>query len=283
MPRAPARAHVRVAAVAISLLALGALLPGCASRADPPAPDALQQSLEAVEVQASATMGSIRGVVVDEAIRPVPRAQVRMEGRNATADGQGRFVLTDVAPGTHFVQASAAGFLPVQSSALVEAGKVADLRIALAADPSPTPFHDVLKFKGFIQASAGIATYAADLFGNETGVSFCSCTLYFQLDPTVRTVVYEAQWTEALPPPTGPSQFYWEVEGVNAENIQSAYGNSPVLQHLPATEWPNVTNMQARLTGPAEWVESNQEYQMFVTLFHQAEAPKGWSLVKGDL
>jgi hypothetical protein len=262
-------------------LAVLGFLAGCASKATPSG-DALQQSLEAVTVQASATAGSIRGVVVDEAIRPIARVHVRMEGRNLTADEQGRFAIGDVAPGTHFVQASADGYLPTQTSALVEAGKVSDLRIALASDLSPKPFHDTMKFKGFIQASVGIATYATDLFANDTGLSLCACTLYFQLDPTVKTVVYEAAWTEALPPPTGPSQFYWEVEGVEAENIQSAYEASPILHHLPAAQWPNVTHMQARLTGPAEWVESNQEFQMFVTLFHQADAPKGWSIVKGD-
>lgn len=272
---------MRVVAVAVLVLSLGAALAGCASKAEPPQ-DALQQSLESVEVQSSADAGSIRGVVVDEAIRPLAGAHLRLEERNGTTDAQGRFAFADVKPGTHFLQASADGYLPVQASALVEAGKVADVRIALAADASPKPFHDVLKFKGFVQLSAGIATYATDLFANDTGLSFCQCTLYFQLDPTVKTVVYEAAWTESLPPPTGPAQFYWEVEGVNAENIQSDYANSPILQHLPAAQWPNVTHMQARLTGPAEWVESNQEYQMFVTLFHQTEAPKGWSIVKGD-
>jgi hypothetical protein len=208
-----------------------------------------------------------------------------MEERNVTTDDQGRFALTGIVPGIHFVQASAAGFLATQSSALIEAGKVSDLRIALAADASPRPFHDILKFKGFIQASAGIATYAADLLGNETGVTFCQCTLYFQLDPTVKTVVYEAVWTESLPPPTGPAEFYWEVEaaGDDVVHIESAYATSPVLAHIPAQQfWPNVTHMQALLTGPFEWVESNQEYQMFVTLFHNAAAPKGWSIVQGD-
>jgi hypothetical protein len=44
-----------------------------------------------------------------------------------------------------------------------------------------------------------------------------------------------------------------------------------------------VTHLQARLTGPFDWPESNQEYQLFLTLFHVQEAPKAWSFVKGDV
>jgi len=259
-------------------------LAGCTGNAAKTSTDSLQQSLEGVDVHAGATTGAIRGVVVDEAIRPIAAASIAYVGHNLTTDAQGRFAIEGLAPGTLFLQASAKGFLKVQTSAVVEAGKVADVRIALPADPTPVPFHDTLKFKGFIQASASIASYAVDLFANTTGVSTCpSCTLYFQNDPTVTTIVYEAVWTDSVPSPTGPQAFYYEVEDVDANHIESAFLPSPINVHLDAQQfWGNITHMQARLTGPAEWVESNQEYDLFLTLFHRAPAPTTWSFVKGD-
>ncbi|HUR62383.1 MAG TPA: carboxypeptidase-like regulatory domain-containing protein [Candidatus Thermoplasmatota archaeon] len=272
--------------VALAGMLFVAMLAGCASQAaDTPTADGALD-LSSVSVSADATSGSIRGVVVDEAIRPIAKAMIQMGERNATADEQGRFSFANIKPGTVFVKAAATGYLASQTSVIVEAGKVSDVRIALPADLNPVPFHQTMQYKGFIQFSGGIATYAVDLLANTTGVTVCpSCTLYFQNDASVTTIVYEAVWTENTPPPTGPSEFYWEVElaGEDSGHIESAYSASPVLAHMGAQEhWANQTHLQARLTGPFEWVEYNQEYQMFVTLFHVTPASKGWSFVKGD-
>jgi hypothetical protein len=229
-------------------------------------------------------LGAIAGVVVDDAIRPVKDASVQVQGQsgNLTTGANGTFAVKDLAPGVYFVSVHAPHFLPVQTSAEVRAGQATTVRVLLPSDNRPEPYHQTMKFDGFIQASVGIVTYATDLLANDTGVSMCTCTLYFRNDPTLQTIVYEAVWTETTPPPTGPSKFYWEVEEVNASHIESSYENSPILKHLPATEWANTTAMQARLTGPAEWVETNQAYEMFVTLFYLTPAPDDWSFVQGD-
>lgn len=266
--------------VAVVLLALA----GCSSPAKPsPVPSALQVPQD-VHIDAGAATGGIAGVVVDEAIRPVNNASVQVQGQpgNLTTGSDGTFVVKDLAPGVYFISVHAARFLPVQTSAEVRAGEAAPVRVLLPSDNRPQPHHDVLKFDGFIQASVGIVSYAVDLLANDTGFSACTCTLYFRNDPTMQTIVYEAVWTETTPPPTGPSTFYWEVEEVNASHIESSYELSPILQHLPAQGWGNTTAMQARLTGPADWVELNQHYQMFVTLWYLTPAPDNWSFVGGD-
>lgn len=271
--------------LAVALL-LGSALAGCsASPSNASSGDALD--LGSVPIEAGSSTGAIRGVVVDEAIRPLAKAHISFGSRNVTADDQGRFSFADVTPGTVFLKVTAKGYLSVQTSAVVEAGKIVDVRVALAADLNPQPYHQTLQLKGFIQASGGIATYALDLLANDTGVTLCpTCTLYFQNDPSVTTIVNEAVWTESIPMPSGPAQFYWEIElsGSDAGHIESDYSASPVFAHVDAQKfWGNETHLQSRLTGPFEWPEYNQEYRLFVTLFHVAPAPTAWPFVKGDI
>jgi hypothetical protein len=77
--------RVRTVPLSVFLLATLGAAAGCAGKATRSA-DTLRQSLDSVQVDATATTESIRGVVVDEAIRPIPRAHIRKESRNVTAE-----------------------------------------------------------------------------------------------------------------------------------------------------------------------------------------------------
>ena len=88
---------------------------------------------------AGAQPGAIEGRVVARADRrPLP-ATVRVLGTAlwARADTAGRFRIAEVPAGTHEVQASAPGYSAASRVALVEAGRVAEIEIPLAARTLP--------------------------------------------------------------------------------------------------------------------------------------------------
>ena len=75
--------------------------------------------------------GSISGTVVDQTAKAIPGASVDVrneitgESHPATADENGKFVVTDLAPGTYSVRVSAPGFaLTTRSGGQITAGMI---------------------------------------------------------------------------------------------------------------------------------------------------------------
>lgn len=146
---------MRTLTPALAVLAL--VLSGCSGGggADPPEADFDDLGLEATE-----STGVIRGVVVDEAIRPVAGVRIEVRGpegsaRSAESNEQGAFGLDGLPPGEYFLTANKSGFRPTQAAASVVAG-VAEppvVRIVLAADPTTAPFVNAYVFEGFIDCS----------------------------------------------------------------------------------------------------------------------------------
>jgi hypothetical protein len=139
-----------------SLFAL-ALLAGCAgggNGADQPTGEDFQD----LDLEATETTGIIRGVVVDEAVRPVAGAVVSLSGStasNTTTNDDGLFGFSNLQPGPHFVRVSKAGYVAAQASTEVVAG-LADppiLKVLLTADPSSAPYVATYVFDGFIECS----------------------------------------------------------------------------------------------------------------------------------
>src|SRR5712671_3697504 len=93
-------------------------------------------------LRAQNNTGTIQGVVLDPSGAVVPRSAVSVSLatgasgttiRSTTADGQGRYTLTGLAPGTYVVHATAAGFAAFDSPGIiVTAGGTAVLNLALS-------------------------------------------------------------------------------------------------------------------------------------------------------
>ncbi|MFA5944222.1 MAG: carboxypeptidase-like regulatory domain-containing protein, partial [Candidatus Thermoplasmatota archaeon] len=137
-----------------------AVLAGCAGREPDSAPP----------LEATATTGLLRGVVVDEAIRPLLGVRITVplsDGSvlNATTAEDGAFAFGDLQPGGYLVQARKLGFLDAALAANVTAGEgdPAGLRLQMLADVLNAPFVEALQFSGFIQCSftAFVARVAA--------------------------------------------------------------------------------------------------------------------------
>jgi hypothetical protein len=163
----------------LAALLVAAALAGCASKA-PGAPGAA--AVSALGVQATATTGVVRGLVVDEAIRPIAGATVRETPGNHTAktNAAGAFGFSGLAPGIHFLTASKTGYASVQQSTDVAAG-VSDplpVRIQLSALPSSKPYHDLVKFRGHEILGATALTPDNPVTGPRTDFALSSPLLF---------------------------------------------------------------------------------------------------------
>lgn len=150
--------------VLVALASLLTFLAGCTG--DPgggPEAQAIVDDSEFEDYQATSTTGVIRGVVIDDAVRPLAGAEIRLNlgdgARNATSTDSGAFGFADLEPGTYFMEVSKPGYGSVQHSAEVVAGvdEPELLKVVLTIDPDAQPYFSVVNWNGFIECSFRVA------------------------------------------------------------------------------------------------------------------------------
>ena len=104
--------------------------------------------------------GVIRGVVVDDALRPLAGALVELKDtdRNATTNDEGLFAFKDVPPGLYFLQSTLAQYEAYQTSVEVVAD-VAEpeiVKVRLQRVPGTEPRVVIGNYDGFISCSLRI-------------------------------------------------------------------------------------------------------------------------------
>jgi hypothetical protein len=137
----------------LAFLVAGCATPPAADEADGPAFDDL-------DLDATATTGVIRGIVVDEAIRPVANATVVLTPGDKTVatTAAGAFGFSGLEPGTYFLKVERAGYNGTQTSTEVLAG-VAEppiVKVLLVLNPSKLPYIEALQFSGFLSFGLSI-------------------------------------------------------------------------------------------------------------------------------
>jgi hypothetical protein len=118
------------------------------------------EDFEDLGLHADDSTGILRGVVIDEAIRPIEGALVTVlipqkANQTQTTKGDGLFGFDKLEPGDFFLQVSAPGFVSVQASATVKAG-VANpdpVKVQLLADPLSRPFVETFHLDAFVSCS----------------------------------------------------------------------------------------------------------------------------------
>ena len=229
----------------------------------------------------SATRGAIAGVVVDEAIRPVPGALVALAADptvNATVDDAGVFLLGDLEPGLQVLSVSAAGFFPIQTSVDVAAGETSRVKVQLPVDARPQPYHDTVKLDGFMQAWAGIGQFVIEVVV-DGGSGLCNCRIQVQPTGNVSDFVIEAFWEESTPDPAGLAEFYLSVSEEPGGFLETDYCYSPCRMQISADAVDYAGGVvEARLDGADAWVSYQQQFTLFVTTFYNGEAPDDWSI-----
>lgn len=120
---------------------------------------------------------TLRGVVVDEAIRPVAGAAVLAGGGlNATTDGEGAFELTGLTAGVYVVTASKRGFADATTQVvLAETQETPPVKLVLLADASTVAYAETYTVEGFVECGVHfVVGYFAACSGPNT-VSTVAC------------------------------------------------------------------------------------------------------------
>jgi hypothetical protein len=296
--------QVTRATVALTALLCAAVLAGCAQGgAREGAPTDGLPSLAA-----TATTGVIRGVVVDEAIRPLANVAVEARGpdggsRTATTGADGFFGFAGLAPGTWFLTAEKLAHMPSQQSIEVVAG-VDDPPVAkllLVFIPGEAPFYTEVKMEAFVQCIVPGANLCAI-------VNLYSCALAGHCEPIVEDTSFIVLHDELVALQRTPDWFQTEVVwqstqsvsdglsvrfspegGALSEQTDRVAGPSPLVMLVDRTraeEWGTGTEfgMVYEIFGHMEETSAvgsvgfvvNQRVSFFFHVFYGYAPPDGW-------
>lgn len=185
----------------IVLLICSVAFAGCATKDTAQPGDSTDFS--GLNLQATQDTGVIRGVVIDEAIRPLANATVELRSTDTsivkTTGADGLFGFASLAPGTYFLIVTRLGYLPTQTSVEVRAGvsDPAPVKVQLILDAQQLPYHQQYVMEGFMTCSARIALTAVPA-GPCMSTDVSQTT--YQLDAVPTWGQSEMQWksTQAL-------------------------------------------------------------------------------------
>lgn len=140
------RAVAMVAAVLV-------LLAGCSGSGGPSGGDPSNSAFPSGTEPPTETTGIIRGVVVDQAIRPIAGVTITLAGteKTTTTNEDGIFGFGGLLPGTYFLTAHKQGYQDLQASADVAAG---------VADPEPVR----IKMQADVKGLAYFTPYVHDFY-----------------------------------------------------------------------------------------------------------------------
>jgi len=269
--------------VALSALLLAVVVAGCGEKAkavdDVVIVDSSQQTVEVESggktAKEPAGNAVLEGVVVDEAIRTVAGATVRLPGLEVQkkTDAQGRFSFAGLLGGPYLIEADAKGFERLEAVIDVPEGKTTQVRVELVALPSEDPYHRTQKFTGHGEL---VSTWTLGLTGQD-----CSpCRFQVRLEGVADTLVLEA-----VRPSGGSveSGFDLRIDNTRGNPVASASGGDPAYLRADgeALGGDTVYYVEARPTAILV-PETSVDFEVFVTAFYNGEAPEAWSAVEGD-
>ncbi len=298
------------------------LLAGCASAPDT-APGSSGTDFSGVEGHASETTGLIRGVTVDNTIQPIKGVEIHVrsgaEDKQASSDDQGRFVFSDLKPGTYLVIGKHLLYETAQTSVEVVAG-VADpptTRLQMAAKFNQKPFSTQQKFEGYIECGyevLGVSSLCLNDYETllvpdipPTMKNLLDNRGYVHsIDAGWSTLIYELTWK---PTAQGTSQEMFVLASFWNRTSSDWYGQeggaNPVLLRFEV----NVTHAGAAADSalakdkidpqgqrdlytygaisapsgpPYIGAGLEQSFTIIQTTFYHAKPQDGWSFIKGD-
>lgn len=278
---------MRGIALPLAGLVVASLLAGCGGTASLPAEVVVEskpvdevrsnETVPAVFTPSPKTRGHIAGVVVDEAIRPIAGARVRLPGLDLvrTSDRDGSFGFVDLHPGPYFITVEAGGYFPAEAVLHVSEEEFTRAKVILTAVPPPEPYRVAQAFDGFADVTE------TDFFA--FGFACSSCDFDFYLDrPGLHTVVIEATSDNAA----SGDGFQHSLYGLNGTRRQGlSYGSStsPMRLEMRAADLGTGDRFDLQVyptSFPAP--QTSKRFEVFVTAFYNEGPPTGWSLVRGD-
>ncbi len=289
------------------LIMVAAALAGCAGS---DSSEAAEVGGEVPELEVTSSTGGIRGVVVDESIRPISGAKVeiRQTGDSTTTDEKGAYAFSGLPGGTYFIEASHPLYSTVQQSVDVVAGVKAPkpVNFQLLRVIVQDPYMVTVKETGFIACSLNIVGAKSEECGEGVGVPGVGrvagnpqnrAEIQFTVDgPHLRTLIVEQHWEPSLEVSAGGGGGFdtrvaldWSCDPVCGGNtLGSAQMASPLIirvdnEVLEAQEFDADTIFSTfTWANDNPGVMLNQEFDMFISSFYYLAAPEEWSFVAGD-
>ena len=236
------------------LLVASTLLAGCSGGGGGTPSGGPEPDFDDLGLEATATTGILRGVVVDEAIRPLPGAlvsTVSLDGRthNTTSTEDGAFGLDGLEPGAYFLKVTKPGFREAQVSADVVAGvrEPPIVKVILLVDPSEVPYVSSFQYDAFVACSFTLVLLsfaACGLAAEQTNNAFL---VNYTADKPPAWIQTEAMWESTQALGTSLSLSITDFSGDAQVTVNSTAGESPIFVSVNATE-----ALRFNFTGPAE-------------------------------
>lgn len=279
---------------ALVLVAVALVLAGCASPAPAPPTRAAElvqadQAAAEVSVASTPTTGVIRGVVVDQAIRPVANVTVTLDGKaNVTSNGKGAFGFDGLQPGSHFLTTQRQDYTSVRQSVQVTAGagEPEPVRIQIVAIPRAIPSIDVYHIQMFVGAAASLPVVGPYNAGATDALGQGSWSFLTDMEGNGTVAQFEFDW-HAGSDLAQSAQAHATTYVVTPKERQplddkTAIGPSPVVVRLNATvAGQTATKMAADFrAAPSGSVPvgamANQAVDCFVHVFHNLVPDPSW-------
>lgn len=275
-------------ATLVPLMLVG--LSGCATPSSNKGPASLvdEQAFEGIDVQATSTTGVIRGVVVDEAIRPLAGAVVRLIGveESQTSNAKGAFGFDGLPAGNYFLVASTPTYTSVQQAVQVVAG-VDDpdvVRILLTAEQRLAPYVEAVARDLFVSAGACLDGACTALSaGIVTGVASPRMDAYVSPNGTVLQAEFNWKPTTAY----SDVLHVWGGAFIEATGEYVEYGvydgPSPLVVRAEASNQNGTSDFitygvkgATSSSLPGNGIMLNQEIRGFLHVFHNFVPREDW-------
>lgn len=283
----------------VPLVAVVVALSGCTGGGQPPSQTELQ-AIEALELEATATTGVIRGIVVDEAIRPIGGAEVTLRGATeavtATTE-EGAFGFDGLEPGTYFLRVAKDGYTSVQQSADVVAGvaEPAPVKVLLPRLSGYLPYASERVYDGFVECTTSFLVLCGLpnlLTGENLTNDRYTWTWFFEPNATLAQFEMAWQSSQSLTP-----TMYFEMEpdgDCDDGFFNRTEGPSPIYATLNATQIEdgpldqecgiyfslfsghNEPLPRQPVTGWGIGVTLQQRFAMYGHAFYDFLPPAGW-------
>lgn len=271
---------------AVAVLLLSSLLAGCSGAPSVPAEVLIESkppeevhsndTVAAVFTPSPKTRGHIAGVVVDEAVRPIPGARVVLPGLDLerTTDRDGSFGFVDLHPGPYFITVNATGYFDAEAVLHVGEDEFTRAKVILTAMPPPEPFRVQFNFEGYTDLTS-------DPY---IGFPFCNaCDFDFYLDrPGLQAIVLEAVYDGTVAEGTGFRYYFYDDEAYYYDGASGSTANPMRVEVRDEDLTPEEDHFWLSLEPESLVPEQSKRFKVFVTAFYNEPPPAGWSFVAGD-
>lgn len=249
---------------------------------------AAANAAQATATQASTgkgSTGSIRGVVVDESIRPIAMATITLDadGASTVSDADGSFTFDGLPAGVYFFTVTHERYFPVQGSANVEAGKAKPeaIRVVLQADNAKVPRMDVLQRDVYISSQFCLPTGCRYIMSGTNPLTGVPERVFANFEDNMTAIQTEISWN-----PTSPigerGAFSCSGYGDGGSVFNRTTGPSSLAVRLPGIVPTDegTTNLRTLscelLPDGAVSAMVNQQATAIIHVFYNFEPPVDW-------